>query len=465
MSKSNSSTLARKSARGAMGKKEGELQPVNPNAAGIDLGSREHYVAVPPDRDERPVRCFGCFTPELRRMADWLKECGIETVAMEATGVYWVPVFQILESYGFEVVLANPRYIKNVSGRDTDVGDAEWLRRLHSYGLVAGSFRPAQDICVLRSYWRQREELVRCASIHIQHMQKALDQMSLHLHKVLSDITGVTGMQIIRAIVAGERSPLVLAQMRHPQVKSSREEIAQALSGDYRQEHIFALRQALELYDTYRAKIEECDQEISRCLKTFDSKTAGQAPLPPAPKRKPRKNQPTFQLREELQRIAGVDLTRIEGIDALTAQTMIAECGLDMSRFPTEKHFASWLGLSPHNRVTGGKRLSGKTRKVDNRAATALRIAAQSLHGSQSALGAFYRRMRARLGAPKAITATAHKLARLIYRLLKYGHAYVAQGMEQYERQCQERLTRSLSHRAAQLGFQLVNQATGELVS
>lgn len=443
---------------------EGPLALLRPNAAGIDVGSEEHYVSVPPDRDAEPVRRFGCYTSELRRMAEWLKACRIETVAMEATGVYWVPIFEVLEEYGFEVYLVDARQTKNVSGRKTDVVDCQWIRQLHSYGLLSAAFRPQQEIAAMRAYWRHRQGLVESCARQIHLMQKALEQMNVQLHKAVSDITGVTGLSIMRRIVAGDRDPKALATMRQRGVHRSEAEIAEALNGNYRGEHVFALAQAVECYDFLQGQIERCDREIQQCMTGIATKTS-----PPLDSqrssRQRKKNQPHFDLRVELHRIAGVDLTRIEGIDALTAQTVISECGVDMTRFPSEKNMASWLGLCPNNKKTGGRIHSRHTRRIKNRAADALRRAAQALHRSKSALGAEYRRLSDRLGAPKAITAMAHKLARLIYRLLKHGEAYVSEGLEQYETRHRERALRSLRHHAQELGYDLVLQETGEVVS
>jgi len=435
------------------------LQAVHLNAAGIDIGSAEHYVAVPEDRDPQPVRRFACFTADLERLAEWLEQCGIDTVAMESTGVYWIPLFQILETRGFEVKLVNARHVKTVPGRKSDVQDCQWLQQLHTFGLLAGSFRPDDQTCVLRSYLRQRDTLIRDCAAHIQRMQKALTQMNIHLHQVLSDITGATGMRILRAILAGERDPVQLAAMKDPRVRSSREQIAKALHGDYRAEHLFALQQSLELHDTYRKMIAECDGHIAHCLAGFDARVdLAEHPLGP-PKhghRTPRGNAVGFDLRAHLYRIAGVDFTRIDGFDALTVQTILSEVGLDPSRFPSEKHFASWLALCPDNRVTGGVVKHTKSRKVISRVATALRRAAQSAANSRSALGGFYRRLRARLGPAKAITATAHKLARIFYRMWKYREPYHPISLAHYETKYRERTLASLRKRAAALGFELV---------
>jgi transposase len=441
------------------------LVVVNPNAGGIDLGSREHYVAVPPDRDERPVRHFGCLTPDLVEMARWLKGCRVDTVAMEATGVYWVPVAQVLESQGLEVVLVDASDLKNVKGRKSDVQDCQWAQQLHTYGLLKGAFRPTKEIQVLRSYWRHRQTLVEGCAQQIHRMQKALEQMNLQLHKALSDISGVTGMQILRAILAGERDGAVLARMRNGRVKCSEETLIKALTGDYRPEHLFALKQAVELYDVYHAKIAECDAEIQKGMAQFQAKPARGTRNPKASKRRRRKNQCRFDLAEELFRIAGVDVTRIDGIDALTAQTVFAEVGFDLGAFPTEHHFASWTRLCPNNRITGGRVRSSRTRPGQNRVALAFRRAAQSLHHSHSALGGFYRRMVARMGPGKATTAVAHKLARLFYRMVRYGQDYVDQGEKQYQQRYQEHQMRLLKKRARQMGFALVALDTGAVVS
>ena len=439
---------------------------INKDAAGIDIGSGEHWVAVPEDRDEEPVRCFGCFTADLHAMARWLKECGVTTVAMESTGVYWIHCYQILEEHGFEVNLVNARHVKNVPGRKSDISDCQWLQRLHTYGLLSGSFRPDDQICVLRSYWRHRANLVRYASDHIQHMQKALTQMNLHLHKVLSNVTGVTGMNIIRAIISGERNPEKLALMRERGVKNTPEAIAKALEGDYRQEHLFALKQAVELYDFYHRQIEACDREIERYLHTFEAKVDPvQNPLPKQKRKKEMRYQSFVDLRTELYRVSGIDFTQIPGLDVVTVQTILSEIGLDPGKFPTEKRFASWLGLCPNNRITGGQVKSTKTRKTANRAANAFRMSAQSLANSNTGLGGFYRRIRARLGAPKAITATAHKLARIFYRMWTTGHSYTDLGSDYYENRYKERVLRNITRRARELGYDAVLQPIEQRVA
>ena len=445
-----------------------KLNPIHANAAGIDIGSQHHWVCVPSGRANECVRRFGCYTADLYAIADWLAECGVETVAMESTGVYWIPLFQILETRGFEVKLVNAHHVKTLPGRKTDILDCQWLQQLHSYRLLSGSFRPEDDICVLRSYIRQRDSLIRTASVHIQRMQKALTQMNIQLHQAVSDITGTTGMAIIRAIVAGEHDPQVLAAKKHHRVKRSEAEIAAALHGDYRKEHLFVLQQELHLYDVYQTQIAECDRQIEECLSQFNDKIdVAQSPLAPPknPRHKPQGNEPAFDLRTHLYRMSGVDFTRVDGLGVLTVQIILSEVGLDPSRFPTVKHFTSWLGLCPGSRITGGKVQSSQTRPVVNRAANAFRMAAQTAGKSHSALGAFYRRLRSRLGSPKAITATAHKIARIFYQLWTTGGDYTDPGMDYYELRYRERMVNNLHKKAQAFGFELIPQPSGNLVS
>ena len=437
------------------------LSQLNLNAAGIDVGATSHFVAVPADRAEQPVQEFAAFTADLYRLADWLTECGVKTVAMESTGVYWIPLFEVLEERGFRVMLVDPRRIKNVPGRKTDVLDCQWLQQLHTYGLLSGAFRPDGDIRRLRSYLRQRAMLVEYASHHIQHMQKALTQMNVKLQHVISDITGKTGMDIIEAIAGGERDPRKLARLRDPRTKADEATITKSLQGHWREEHIFELSQALELYRAYHVKIAECDREIEVRLEQFEDRSDGEPPAPNGKKRN-QGNAPRFDVQGQLYRMTGVDLTRIDGVDGFTALKVVSEVGTDMTKWESAKHFASWLGLSPNNRITGGRVMSSKTKPSANRAAAALRLAANALHRSNSALGAFLRRKKAHLGAPKAITATAHKLARLIYSMLRYGQEYVDAGAEYYEHQYQQRALSAAKRRAAQLGYQLVPMSDGE---
>lgn len=436
------------------------LEQVNLFAAGIDIGSHSHYVAVPDVLDSEPVREFPCFTADLRRMADWLVKIGIQTVAMESTGVYWIPAFEILEERGLVVLLVNARHVKNVPGRKSDVQDCQWLQQLHTYGLLAGAFRPQEETVALRTYMRQREMLVQRASDHIRHMQKALRQMNLLLDNVVSDINGSTGMKIIRAILAGERDPGILAKFRNGRCKHDEKVIAASLEGHYREEHLFALKQSVELYGTYQRQIAACDTAIEAQLDCMESKS-DKGDLPPTKKQKT-KSRPGFDVRGELYRMTGVDLTQINGLNETSVLKILAETGVDISPWSTEKHFASWLGLSPGNKITGGKILNSKTKPSANRAAAAFRIAAYGLLKSKSALGAYYRRMRARLGAPKAITATAHKLARIFYSMLKHGAEYVDQGQGYYEKQYRDRVTKNLKKRAAAIGFDLVPRKEGQ---
>jgi len=435
------------------------LEQLNINAAGIDIGAEFHYVAVPNGRDPegQDVRHFATFTADLHQLADWLRQCNIDTVAMESTGIYWIPVFEILDSQGFDVHLVNPRNVKNAPGRKSDVLDCQWIQQLHTYGLLQSAFRPENQICELRAYLRQRAMLVSYASHHIQHMQKALEQMNIKLNEVISDITGVTGMKIIRAIISGERNLVKLARMRDPRCNNSETIIAKALEGNWRSEHIFALQQAVELYDFYEKQIIECESHIQSHLESFDDRSNGTPLEKPPRKSRGSSNRFHFDARRYLHRMTGVDVTRIEGIDAPTALNVIGEIGIDMSPWSTEKHFTSWLGLCPGSKISGGKVLSSKTKLSANRAAHAFRLAAYSLQRSKSAIGAFLRRKKAQIGAPKAITATAHKIARIFYNMLKYGTEYVDRGQEYYEHCYQDRVVANLKRKAKQFGFELVN--------
>jgi transposase len=427
-----------------------------PNAAGIDIGSTFHFVAVPPGRGTvgQDVRRFEAFTADLSALADWLKACGIDTVVMESTGVYWIPLFELLEERGFDVRLVDARHAKNVPGRKTDALDCQWLQHLHSCGLLAAAFRPDEEICVLRAFLRQRAMLVRYGAQHIQHMQKALEQMNLKLQHVIRDITGETGLRIIRAILKGERDAQTLAKMRDPRCKNPLGVIAKSLEGNYRDEHLFELEQALSLYDTYHQKMNECDVKIEACLKKFDDQAGGET-LPPE-RKKASGNTPGFDMSGALFRMTGVDLTEIDGINAQTASKIIGEIGIDMSRWPSAGHFASWVGLAPGNNKSGGKQLSGRTKPCSNKVKDALRMAAQSLSRSKSALGAFFRSLRARLGPPKAITAAAHKMARIIWKMLKTKTPYRDIGPEKYNEQFQARQFKFVERKAKELGFELV---------
>jgi len=433
-----------------------QLQHINLNAAGIDIGSERHLVAVPEGRDEVSVREFGTFTVDLEALAAWLKTCGVTTVAMESTGVYWIPLFELLERRGFEVKLVDARHVKNVSGRKSDVLDCQWLQQLHTYGLLAGAFRPPDEVCVLRSYLRQREMLRQVASQHIQHMQKALQQMNLLLHNVVSDITGVTGMKIIKAILAGERDPRVLASNRDDRCKQSRATIAKSLVGNYRAEHLFALRQALDLYAVYQAKIADCDEAIIKQLEKKPDLSDDQPPSGDRYVQARDRVRGGIDVRELLFKKSGVDLFAIPGLAADHLLTLASEVGFDMSPWKTEKHFSSWLGVCPGTKRSGGKTLDSKTKRNPNRAAQAFRMAAASLSRSRTALGAFYRRLKARRSGAQAVTATAHKLARIYYAMLTKGANYIELGQQAYEQRYKERRIAHLKIQAKSLGFQLV---------
>jgi transposase len=430
------------------------LEHLNMDAAGIDIGSTSHYVAVPADRAEKPVREFQSFTSDLYELAAWLKDCGIDTVAMESTGVYWIPLYEILEEKGFQVSLVNAHHVKNVSGRKSDVLDCQWIQELHSYGLLSGAFRPEKEICQLRSYMRQRETLIRYAGMHIQHMQKALDQMNLRLHNVISDITGSTGQAIIRAIVEGERDPKVLATHRDGRCKNPIEIIEKSLIGNYKEEQVFELKQALDLYDYYHVKITECDRAIERLLKLLaPDEVPSDSELS---KRRQTKSSPKFDVQSYLYQLCAVDLTEIDGIDCLSALKLISEIGTDMERWKTQKQFGSWSGLAPGTKISGGKVLRHSSKSSMNRVASILRICASTLYNSPSALGAFLRRMKSRVGAPKAIRATAYKLAKIVYKMLRYKINYTDIGEYYYEEQYKERLLKGLTRKAKLLGCKLV---------
>ena len=434
-------------------KTRAKLSITHPNSAGIDIGSASHFVAVPPDRDDDPVREFPSFTVDLNAIADWLSACEVDTVAMESTGVYWIPLFELLESRGFKVLLINARHVKNVSGRKSDVLDCQWIQQLMTYGLLSGAFRPAEQVCVLRSLWRQRGMLLKNQATYVQHMQKALTQMNIQLANVISDVVGETGQKILRAIVAGERNGRVLAAMKNARIHASEDEIAKSLQGNWRTEHLFALKQALAAFDFIGTQLAEVDHEVEQQLQSLQAHEGEPAK---GKKRGRARNAPRFDLRTLLFKMCGVDLTRIDGIDVTTALAVVSETGTDMSRFPKMGNFTSWMGLCPGTRITGGKVMSGRTKRCANRAAQALRLAAAALRTSQSALGAYFRRMCSRMDKSKAITAAAHKLARLIYTMLTKGEEYTDQGQEYYEERYRERVVHHLSQRAAKLGLKIV---------
>jgi transposase len=435
------------------------LKTTNPDVAGIDIGSDEIYVAIPADRTSESVRVFPTFTADLHQMRDWLLQHRITSVAMESTGVYWIPVYDVLEKAGITVCLVNARHVKNVPGKKTDVLDCQWLQQLHSYGLLTSSFRPSEDIRQLRTISRHKDMLVKCRASHIQHMQKALHEMNIQIDNVLRDITGVTGMAILRSIVGGERDPRVLAQHRDPRCSASLEVIEKSLEGTYLDEHLFELKQALELYDVYTEKITECEQRLSALFK--ETPSAPDAPdSPEAPKKIKSRNRNNTETWSELYRVCGVDLTRIDGLSVTTVQTIITEVGTDVSRWPTFKHFASWLALCPNNKITGGKVIATTRKKTTNRATTALRLAARSVHFSKSALGAYYRSVAARSSAGIANKATAHKIARIIYAMLKNHCEFNAVDQAQFEQQYKERAIRKLYTNAAKFGYKLIPTET-----
>lgn len=429
---------------------------INPSAAAADIGAREIYVAVPVERSDTPVRRFGTFTDELKQLVAWLVELKITTVALEATSVYWIPLAELLEEAKIEVCLVNPRHVQNVSGRKSDVMDCQWLQYLHSVGLLRAAFRPAAHVRGARALWRHRDALVRQCGWYIQHMHKALDQMNLQVHHVLTDITGVTGTAIIEAILKGERDPRVLAGFRDKRVKATEQTLAAALTGDYRREHLFCLRQAYEAFKFTNQQIAEVDQQLGEVLAALDPTPDGAAtPQLVQRSKNVMKHPPAYPVQARLAALCGVDLTSIPSIHVLTAQTLWAELGSDLSAFPTSKHFCSWLSLCPDNRTSAGKCLSTKTRMSANRVAHALRMAAQSCHKANHEFGHYYRRMRAKLGAAEGLVATAHKIARVVYAVMTtrkpYDPALHEYALEQVRRKRVAKL-HSLAHA---LGYEL----------
>ncbi|NPD70201.1 IS110 family transposase (plasmid) [Lichenicola cladoniae] len=443
-------------ARAKPSRSKRDINLTHPGAAAIDIGATMHVAAVDPNDDSEPVRSFGTFTGDLQRLADWFKQCGVRTVAMESTGVYWIPAFELLDQRGFDVVLVNARDAKHVPGRKTDISDAQWLQRLHAYGLLRASFRPRGEIATLRAYLRLRERLLDNTASHIQHMQKALTQMNLQLHHVVTDITGVTGMAIIRAIIDGERDPATLAALRDPRCHSTVETIRQALIGNDREEHIFALTQAVELYDFYQTKVGDCDVRIQAVLERLrEAAPAPAAPLPPARHKTKQPNSLAFDVRPLLHGLLGCDLTQIHGLGPSLSLKLVGECGTDLSAWPDAKHFTSWLCLAPSNKISGGRILSSRTRRSGSRAAALLRLAATTVGRTETALGAFYRRLSARVGKAKAVTATARKIAVLFYNTLRHGMAYADPGASYYEDRYKRRVLTNLERRAKSLGYVL----------
>jgi transposase len=466
MKKTKNNTLREPPKRSAPSK---GLQVLNPNAAGIDIGSTEHFVCVGAhlvQSGEQRIRQFGSFTQDLDQLVKWLKDCGVTTVAMESTGVYWIPVFQKLVQAGIEAILVHAQHVRHVPGRKTDMKDCEWLQQLHTYGLLPGAFRPSDGICRMRSVMRHRANLVSQAGEQVQLMQKALQQMNILLHHVVSDLDGETGLRILDAIVAGERDPEQLVALRDERIKrSTPEQMAAALQGDWRPEHLFALQQSLEAYRFFQAQLAQCDLHLKETMDQLIAEMGLDLPLTPElndqqPKKRKRKgktagNTPIVDLRPQLHAIAGVDLTQTMGINVLSSLIVISEIGTDMSRWRSDKAFTSWLGLAPNHEISGGKILSNRTRRVANRAANVLRLIALTVGRSDTVWGHFYRRIRAKSGAPKAITATARKIATLIYYLLKYKKPYVEPDLNDYLVRFEKQRIKNLQRQAKSLGFQL----------
>jgi len=436
------------------------MSRIHPHAAGVDIGAIEIVACVPGNENTQVVKAFGNYTVDLQALASWMKDHHVKTIAMESTGVYWIPLFEELERQGFECLLISSRSLRRVAGRKSDISDAQWIQTLHSYGLLERSFRPQGDLVALRTLLRHRSQLVEHRSPHIQHMQKALLQMNIQLSQAVSDITGMTGQKIIRAILVGERDPQSLAAMREPGCKKSAAEIGKALTGTWREEHLFILEQSLRLYDFYTEQIQACDEAIARLygLTRPDWESGKVQPLTKRKQNSHSKNLPHHpeEIRKHLKRISGVDLSLVDGFGVSLAQTVIMEVGTDMTKFPDEKHFCSWLGLAPKHEISGGKVLKNKTLKTKNRAGQAFRMAAQSVKQAEGLFGIFYRRLRARLGPSQATVATAHALARVVYRMLKYQVEYEPLSVNEYQRQYEAQQLKYLKKRAAKFGFQLV---------
>lgn len=426
----------------------------NPNAGAIDIGSAEHWVAVPPGRGE--PRSFGCCTADLEELVQWLAECNVDTVVLEATGNYWEVLYDMLEAKKMRPVVVNPRYAKNMSGKKGDIPDCQWMQKLHTYGLFSNSFRPGESIRALRTVMRQRENLVEAAAKSIQHMQKALTEMNVQLANVISDISGETGLRIIDAILSGERDPQRLAELKDGRIHATRKVLARALEGHWKEEQLLVLQQARATYSHYQGQIEQCGQRIEQLMRGLDSRCGQEQSEQVEPTKEPT----AFSLGKELKRIIGVDLTTIAGIGPVVAQVVLSEIGNDVSAWPTDRHFSSWLGLCPDHRITGGKIFSRSTRPVIHRVRNALRMAAYTLNHSHSALGAKFRRLKRKLGAPKAIIAMANHLAKLIYRMIKFGAEYVDRGMEFYEARFRAQHRRWLEKKAKELGLKLVEVET-----
>ncbi len=448
----------------------GSMNRIQPHAAGVDIGAHEIWCCVPAENDTQIIRPFGSYTVDLHAIADWFDQHGIVTVAMESTGVYWIPLFEVLELRGFQCCLISAHSIKRVPGRKTDILDCQWIQTFHSYGLLQASFRPQADLVALRTLLRHRAQLIQHRAPHIQHMQKALLQMNIQLSQVLSDVTGETGQRIIRSIVAGERDPYKLAALRNYRCKKSEEEIAKALTGTWRQEHLFVLKQALALYDFYTLQLQDCDDQIESTYALTRPDWPCDTPddLPPRKPGSNSKNAPKHEqeIRRHLIRISGVDLVAVDGFSVSLAQTVLSEIGTDMSKWPTVKHFCSWLGLAPKNDISGGKVLRSRTVKNKNRAAQAFRAAASSVTRADCAFGAFYRRKKSQLGPAQALVATAHMIARTVYCMLKNKVPYTRISATSYDKRYRDQQVRYLKRKAAKLGFQLIpNQPPPRAVS
>jgi len=444
---------------------------VHRDVAGIDVGSESHFAAVDPKLALPSVREFGSWTAGLQTMADWFKQCGVKRVVMQTTGVYWIAAQEVMEGNGFQVAVVDARGTKNLPGRKSDVQECQWLRKLDRFGLLRESFQAPEAIRGIRTTWRLRQRWVSDAGRSIQQMQKALTTMNVQLANTISDVSGVTGQAIIRAIVGGERDPWKLAQLRARNIQASEEEIARSLEGNWREDVLFELAEVLEAYDFQQKRIVRCDEQLKKYMGTQPTREVGggvevageevaEGPKPRGRKkkgpRKPRKNQPAFHLEVELKRVMGVDLTRIDGVKVMTAQTIYAEVGADLSDFPTESHFASWLMLAPKRDVSGGKVIKHLSFKGSNRVANSLKMAAESLKDSDSYLGARYRSLRGRLGGVRAVKAMARYLSCLIYRMLTKGEAYVDRGAAYFEKKRQDRDLVYLQRKAAALGLQLI---------
>jgi len=452
-------------ARSASRTKHARLEPTRPHVAGIDIGACEHWVCGPEDdHGERPVRSFGATTTQLQQMAAWLLAQQVQSVAMESTYIYWIPVYEVLEQAGLEVVLVNARTLKNVPGRKTDVADCQWLQLLHSCGLLRGSFRPKDAICRLRALQRQRSNFIAERSRAVQWMQKSLDQMNVRVHRAVTELTGTTGMAIVRAIVSGERDPMRLAQHRDPRCRKSIAEIAEQLTGNWRDDHLFNLDEALRLYDAVNGHIERYDAQLLREIEKLQPEERRDEPCPPhsnAAKQRVLNKRGEQPLRATLWRFAGVDLTSIDGISTGSAQAIITELGTDILAFPSEKHFVSWLRLCPRVPISGGKPLHKRRNGIGASRLTAVfRMAAVSVQRSQTALGAAYRRMARRKGAAQAVFVTARTIAICVYRLLRYGQPYLDIGQAAYEARFREQRIAALHQNAKDLGFNVLPAAS-----